>query len=67
MYLVRAKSKGVFAMRYVGIFLMLCAGYYCLTYGISLWNEKNKLGGFGAMLAAVIGTIVPVLYTLLKK
>jgi len=47
---------------------MLCAGYYCLTYGISLWKtEKSKLGAFGVILADVIGTIVPIFYILFKK
>jgi hypothetical protein len=55
-------------MKYIAMFLMLCAGYYCLTYGISLWNcEKNKLGGFGAIMAALIGIIVPILYILFRK
>lgn len=55
-------------MRYFTILFMFCAGYYCLTYGISLWKaEKNKLGGFGVILAAMMGTIVPVIYILIKK
>lgn len=55
-------------MIYFTVLFMMCAGYYCLTYGISLWKvEKNKLGGFGAILAATLGTIVPILYMLLKK
>ncbi len=54
-------------MKYFALFFMLCAGYYSMTYGISLWkNERNKLGGFGAILAAATGTIVPVLFILLK-
>lgn len=55
-------------MKYLIILFMLCSGYYCLTYGISLWKaEKNKLGGFGAILAAAIGTIVPIIYMLFKE
>lgn len=54
-------------MSYIVVFFILCAGYYALTYGISLWkNEANKLGGFGAILAAAIGTIAPILFILLK-
>lgn len=55
-------------MMYLTFFLMLCGGYYCLTYGINLWKvEKNKLGGFGAILAAAAGTIIPIIYMLSSK
>lgn len=55
-------------MMYFTFLFMMCAGYYCLTYGISLWKaEKNKLGGFGAILAAIAGTIVPIIYMLSSK
>lgn len=55
-------------MRYFTMLFMICAGYYCLTYGISLWKaDKNKLGGFGTILAAMVGTIIPMLYMLFKN
>lgn len=48
--------------------LMLCAGYYTLTYGLSLWrDDKNKLGGAATIIIAVIGTIAPVVTMYLKR
>lgn len=55
-------------MIYVLTLFMLGAGYYTLTFGINLWkNEKNKLGGFGAVALAVIGTIVPLIVMFIKR
>lgn len=55
-------------MIYIFISFMLLTGYYALTYGISLWKEdENKLGGFGAMAAAVIGTVIPIVVLFIKR
>ena len=48
-------------MNYIVGFFMLCCGYYTLTYGICVWKEKNRLGGVGAVLLAVLGTGIPLL------
>lgn len=54
-------------MKYFMILFILCSGYYTLTYGISLQKDKaNKLGSFGAILAAAVGTFVPILFILFK-
>jgi hypothetical protein len=46
---------------------ILCCGYYTLTFGRSLWKkDNNRLGGFGAGLFAVIGTIAPVIVLFMK-
>lgn len=39
---------------------ILGVGYHTFTFGKSLWkDEKNKLGAFGAILIATLGTVVP--------
>jgi len=38
--------------------LILTSCYYTFTYAKSLWvDDKNKLGGFGAGMAAMIGAV----------
>lgn len=55
-------------MFYALIVFIIGAGYYTLTFGINLWkNENNKLGGFGAGLIAIAGTIIPIIVMFLKK
>ncbi len=40
---------------------ILGVGYHTFTFGRSLWKEeKNKLGGFGAILIAVLGIVIPI-------
>jgi len=51
----------------LGIFI-LCAGFYTLTYGLSLWNDdRNKLGGFGAILIAILGTLLPIAFLIIRR
>lgn len=47
------------------IFLLGC-GFYSLTYGISLWKDKNKLGAVGASFIAVAGTVTPLILLFIK-
>lgn len=55
-------------MIHVFAFLMLLAGYYTLTYGVSLWKEdNNRLGGFGAIAITIIGTIAPIIVMYIKR
>lgn len=54
-------------MLFILSFVILGACYYTLTYGISLWRESsNKLGGFGAIVIAVIGSVAPIIMLFLK-
>lgn len=42
-------------IRYFALIFILASGYYTFTYGKSLWvDDKNKLGGVGAVLLAVM-------------
>lgn len=51
----------------LGVF-MLWAGYYGLSYSVSLWrDEKNKLGSMGAAAISVVGTIVPLVVVFMKR
>lgn len=55
-------------MIYIYSLIMICAGIYTFTYGVSLWrDDKNKLGGFGAVLIAVTGTIMPMVVLFMKR
>ncbi len=55
-------------MIYIFTFFMLCAGYYTLTYGVSLWkDDKNKLGGAGTVIIAIVGTIAPIVVMYMKR
>lgn len=50
-------------VKYFASIIVLAGGYYTYTYGKSLWSDdKNKLGGFGAILAAVLSTAGPILF-----
>lgn len=54
-------------MIYVLSLFIICSGYYTLTFGITMWKqENNRLGGFGAVSLAVLGTIVPLLVMFIK-
>ncbi len=50
-------------IRYAIVLFILTSGYYTLTFGKSLWvDDYNKLGAVGAALAALIGTVVPIIF-----
>ena len=49
-------------MKYIAVMIIMGFGYYTWTYGMSLWNNKNKLGGIGVGSLAAIGTIVPIFF-----
>jgi len=54
-------------MEYIFSILILCAGYYTFSYGVYLWKEdKNRLGAVGAVVAAIMGAIVPVIVLFIK-
>ncbi|HHV64117.1 MAG TPA: hypothetical protein GXX46_03455 [Peptococcaceae bacterium] len=43
-------------MKIFSMLVALVGSYYTFTFGRSLWvDDKNKLGGFGAVLAAFAG------------
>jgi hypothetical protein len=55
-------------MMYVFVLFMFACGYYTFTYGVSLWrDDKNKLGAVGVVIAAVVGTIAPVVVMFIKR
>jgi hypothetical protein len=56
-------------MRFVILLIfILGVGYHTFTFGRSLWkDEKNKLGAFGAILIAVLGTIIPLAMMWIRK
>lgn len=55
-------------MIYLLSIFMLWAGYYGLTYAVSLWrDEKNRLGSIAAAAISVIGTVVPLIIVFLKR
>lgn len=55
-------------MIYVFVLFMLACGYYTLTYGISLWRDDgNKLGALGVAMAAMVGTIAPIVVMFIKR
>lgn len=55
-------------MIYVFSLFMLLAGYYCFTYGISLWRDDHKkLGSVGVILISVFGTIIPIVVMFMKR
>jgi hypothetical protein len=50
-------------IRYALVLFVLASGYYTLTFSKSLWvDDNNKLGAVGAGLAALISTVVPIIY-----
>lgn len=54
-------------MVYVLAIFILCSGYYTLTFGLYMWKrERNKLGGFGAILLAAAGTIWPIIIMFIR-
>lgn len=55
-------------MIYLLSFFMLIAGYYTLSYGISLYqDEGNLLGGVATIGIALIGTIIPIIVLFIKQ
>jgi len=55
-------------MIYIFSVFMLLTGYYCLTYGISLWkDDRNKFGSVGVVVASILGTVVPLVVMFLKR
>lgn len=47
---------------------MLLAGYYSLTYGVSLWrDDKKRLGSIGTILIAIFGTLVPIVFMFINR
>ena len=55
-------------MVYILIIFMLLAGYYSLTYGVSLWRDDQKiLGSIGVILISVLGTIIPIVFLIIKR
>lgn len=49
-------------IRTVAMIFILISCYYTFTFGKSLWiDDKNKLGGLGAILMAVLSIIGPVI------
>ncbi|MGI6451006.1 MAG: hypothetical protein ACOX3R_12255 [Desulfitobacteriia bacterium] len=54
-------------MKTVLLLIALAGSYYTCTFGRSLWvDDRNKLGGFGAVLAAIAGAAGPLLLLLSK-
>lgn len=54
-------------IRIAAAMAILICGFYTFTYGRSLWkDDNNKLGALGAVAAAVVGTMVPILYMFYK-
>ncbi len=53
-------------MKFIFALIILGFGYYTLTYGISLWRKKNKLGGIGVGLLVGVGTIGPIMLLFIK-
>lgn len=55
-------------MIYIVAIFILCSGYYTMTYGINLWkNEKNKLGGLGAIFLSIVGSVFPIFFLFSKS
>lgn len=55
-------------MIYVFVLFMLVCGYYTFTYGVSLWrDDSNKLGAVGVTVAAIVGTIAPIIVMFIKR
>ena len=54
-------------MMFLETILIMAAGYYSLTYGISLWKTQNsRLSAFGVILITVIGTVAPIVFLFIK-
>ncbi len=55
-------------MIYLLAAFMLMAGFYSLTYGISLWrDDKEKLGSIGVIILSVVGTMLPLVFMFWKR
>ncbi len=53
-------------MKFIIALVVMGFGYYTLTYGISLWRNKNKLGGIGIGLLVGVGTIGPIMMLFIR-
>jgi hypothetical protein len=54
-------------MKYIFAIVILLSGYYSFSYGIFQWKkEKNKLGAFGTILFSIVGTVIPVIFYLIR-
>ncbi len=55
-------------MLYVLALFMLMAGFYSLTYGISLWrDDRKRLGSVGVILISVFGTLIPLAFMFIRR
>ncbi len=55
-------------MIYLLAVFMLLAGFYSMTYGISLWkDDKKKLGSIGVIVLSVVGTLLPLAFMFWKR
>lgn len=53
---------------YLSIILVLCFGYYTLSYAFFLLIKKGEiLAGIGTILIAIIGTFFPILGLFVSK
>ncbi len=54
-------------MMYIFMMFMLACGYYTFTFGVSLWrDDDNRLGAVGAIGAAVVGTVAPIVMMFIR-
>lgn len=55
-------------MVYLLAFLMLLAGYYTVSYGVTLYKEEdNRLGGAATVVIALLGTITPIIILFMRQ
>ncbi len=55
-------------MKVVLVILLLASSYYTFTYALSLWkDDRNKLGGVGAALLALLSFFGPVMMMFFYK
>ncbi len=55
-------------MAYILMIFMLMAGYYSLTYGVSLWRDDRLiLGSIGVIVISVLGTTIPIIFLFIKR
>lgn len=53
-------------MIYVLILSILGIGYYTMTYGVSLYKDKNILAACGVFIAGIFCTVVPIIVLIAK-
>lgn len=55
-------------MVYLLVIFMIWAGYYGVTYAVSLWKEDgNRMGSIGAGAISIVGTIIPIVVIFIKR